>query len=132
MPEAMALMQNRSGLSLRQWVFGCNIRMPGDLFDGNEGLASLESITVDDKMGRRNQIRMAAKAAFFQCQTKSALDRATRHKTQVEEKPYEPGKLVYAYREFKGKQRWLGPWSVIGRGPELLACPRWTLPPMRS
>lgn len=113
MPEAMAAtsdaknqLRNRSGFSPRQCVFGCNIRMPGDLFDGSEELA---------KMGRRNQIRMAAKAAFFQCQTKSAPERAMHHKTRVEEKPYEPGELVYAYREFKGKQRWLGPCSVIGR-----------------
>ena len=101
MPEAMAAtsdaknqLRNRSGFSPRQWVFGCNARMPGDLFDGNEELASLDSVTVDEKMGRRNQIRMAAKAAFFQCQTKSALERAMHHKTRVEEKPYDPGELV--------------------------------------
>ena len=58
---------------------------------------------------------MGATPAFFQCQSKQALERAIAHKARVEEKSYSPGALVYAHREYKGKKRWMGPCTVIGR-----------------
>ena len=42
-----------------------------------------DSVTVDSKMGRRHVIQIGVRAAFFQCQTKQALQRAIAHKTRV-------------------------------------------------
>ena len=113
--DAKNQLRNKSGYSPRQWVFGTNMRMAGDLFDRPEEMSALDHITADEKLGRRHQIKMAARAAFFQCQTKEALARAIAHKTRVEERSFNPGELVYAYREYMGKKRWLSPCSVIGR-----------------
>ena len=113
--DAKNQLRNRSGYSPRQWVFGSSMRNTGDLFDGPEELSSLEHITVDEKAARRHQIKMAARAAFFQCQSKQALDRAIAHKSRVEQRSFEAGELVYAFREYLGKKRWLGPCTVVGR-----------------
>lgn len=86
--DAKNQLRNRSGYSPRQWVFGTQMRLQGDLFDRPEELASLEGITVDEKLGRRHMIRMGARAAFFQCQSKQAPERAIAHKTRVEERSY--------------------------------------------
>lgn len=85
------------------------------MFDNEDEISSLEHITVDGKAGRRHQIRMAARAAFYQCQTKHALERAIAHKARVEERSFEPGELVYAYRESNKKVRRVGPCTAIGR-----------------
>ena len=113
--DAKNQLRNRSGYSPRQWVFGTQMKIAGDLFDGSEDLSAVCTITADEKVGRRHQVQMAARAAFFQCQSKEALERALAHKPRVEERSYEAGELVYAYREFNGRTRWMGPCTVIGR-----------------
>ncbi|OLQ05060.1 Copia protein [Symbiodinium microadriaticum] len=114
-------LRNRSGYSPRQWVFGSNQRLPGDPFDApeEEGLRDLAS--VDSKFARSQVLRMGARLAFTQVQACDTLKRATVHKPRVEGLPFEPGSLVYVFRNIrpgKGKKpapMWIGPATVLGR-----------------
>ena len=114
-------LRNRSGYSPRQWIFGSSLRSSPDLFDGDEEVAALHAASADSKFARAQVIRTGAKAAFFQCQSKEALARAAAHKPRVAGRDFEPGELVYLYRETKqGKSKkptanWTGPAVVIGR-----------------
>eukprot|EP00438_Fugacium_kawagutii_P025852 Skav231407 [mRNA] locus=scaffold4039:44689:52020:- [translate_table: standard] len=119
--DAKNQLRNKSGYSPRQWVFGCQPRANGDLFDGHLGPEEFENITIDEKMSRAHAIKVGARAAFFQCQTKAALQRAANCKARVEKTNYQAGDLVYIYREVKqrkGKKSgptWLGPGTIIGK-----------------
>ena len=119
--DAKNQLRNKSGFSPRQWVFGSNGRQVGDLFDGTEDVAAIPLETADSRFARSQVLRMGARAAFFQCQTRDALDRAVHHKLRVAAKPYEVGDLAYIYREYrqgKGKKpaaTWTGPAVVIGK-----------------
>ena len=119
--DAKNQLRNKSGFSPRQWVFGSNGRQVGDLFDGTEDVAAIPLETADSRFARSQVLRMGARAAFLQCQTREALDRAVNHKPRVAAKPFEVGDLAYIYREYrqgKGKKpsaTWTGPAVVIGK-----------------
>eukprot|EP00913_Durusdinium_trenchii_P017481 g16427.t1 len=128
LPEAVAAcndaknsLRNRSGYSPRQWVFGAQARTVGDLFDGDQELAANHAASADAKFSRSQVIRNGARVAFFRCQTKEALQRAINHRPRVEGRNYDPGELVYYFREVRqGKSKkptasWCGPAVVIGR-----------------
>ena len=114
-------LRNKSGYSPRQWVFGCSARDGVDIFDGDHEVASLQAASADSKFARAQVIRTGAKAAFFECQSKDALARAVSYKPRVASREFEPGELVYLYRESRqGKSKkptaaWTGPAVVIGR-----------------
>ena len=85
--------------------------------DGN--LASLNNVTADEKMARKQTLRVGAKMAFFHSHTVDAVRKSLAHKTRVMPKEYKPGDMVYVYRESKSKGKrasaqWLGPATVIG------------------
>ena len=107
-------LRSRAGYSPRQWVFGGQLR-EHDLFEDNEDIAALYNITNDEAYGRRHVIRMGARASYYQAQSKDAIAKAIAHKSRVTTRPFDPGELVYVFREGKGKRRWIGPCSVIGR-----------------
>ena len=113
--DAKNSLRNRSGYSPRQWVFGGQMRFSEDVFEEEENLGTLYDITHNEAFGRRHVIRMGARAAYFKAQTKEAIEKAIAHKTRVVERPFDPGELVYVFRETKGRKRWLGPCTVIGR-----------------
>ena len=130
-------LRNRDGYSPRQWVFGTNPRMPGDVVDEPGAIGSLSLVTTDLKMQRQNAIRQAARVAFLRVQTDAALQRSLLHQSRVRKTHYEAGDLVYVFREKKAAKgskairQWLGPWSVIGsegqnfwvsRGGKCLLC----------
>ncbi|CAE7767076.1 RE1 [Symbiodinium sp. CCMP2592] len=109
-------LRNRSGYSPRQWVFGANQRLPGDPFDAPDDLT-----TADSKFARSQLIRLGARTAFCQVQASDTLRRAAAHRPRVEALPFEPGSLVYVFRNVrpgKGKKpapTWIGPATVLGR-----------------
>ena len=120
--DAKNLLRNRSGYSPRQWVFGSNGRQPQDLFDMDaQEIEAMDMASPDTKFARSQVLRVGAKAAFYACQSKEAIQRAMNHKPRVENKDFENGDLVYAYREVrqgkgkKPKSSWLGPGVIIGR-----------------
>ena len=119
--DAKNQLRNKSGYSPRQWVFGTQMRMTGDLFDDDAGVGEWNHMTACEKAGRSQVIRMGARAAFFKCQTKDALARAVNHRARVEPQSYEPGDMVYIHRNVsqgKGQKpirTWLGPATIIGR-----------------
>jgi hypothetical protein len=119
--DAKNQLRNKSGYSPRQWVFGTQMKMTGDFFDSHLGPEEFDNITADEKVSRSHAIRLGARAAFFSCQTKDALQRAVQHKTRVEKTEYAAGELVYIFRELrqrKGKKSgstWIGPGTIIGR-----------------
>eukprot|EP00435_Cladocopium_sp_Y103_P023416 s2511_g5.t1 len=117
--EARNTLRNRSGFSPRQWVFGSQGRLGANLDDEPHDLASLSHITSDEKMGRKHQIKLGAKMAFFHCQNKDNVHRALNHRSRVQPRDFKPGDMVYVYREGKGRSKrpsskWLGPATVIG------------------
>ena len=115
--DAKNQLRNKSGFSPRQWVFGSNGRQVGDLFDGTEDVAAIPLETADSRFARSQVLRMGARAAFFQCQTRDALDRAVHHKLRVAAKPYEVGDLARSTESIvKVKARSL---LLRGRGPQL-------------
>ena len=119
MPEAAAFVsdaKNRSGYSPRQWVFGSNGRQPQDLLDADsQDLEAMDLASPDTKFARTQVLRVGAKAAFFACQSKEAVQRAINNKPRVDNKAFQAGDLVYALREVgqgkgkKPKSSWLGP-----------------------
>ena len=119
--DAKNSLRNKSGFSPRQWVFGSNGRQVGDLFDGDHELPGIPLESPDAKFSRNQVIRLGARAAFFRCQTKQALQRAVNHQARVQPRALDIGDLAYIYRE--GKQarskkpaaRWVGPAVVIGK-----------------
>eukprot|EP00435_Cladocopium_sp_Y103_P057058 s39_g19.t1 len=90
-------------------------------FDSHLGPEEFENITADEKVSRAHAIRVGARAAFFSCQTKDALQRAAQHRARVERRDFAAGDLVYIHRELrqrKGKKSgstWLGPGTIIGK-----------------
>ena len=128
-PEAAAMvsdaknqLRNRSGYSPRQWVFGSNGRQAPDIFDMDDTqLEMVDLASPDSKFARAQVLRAGAKAAFYACQSKEAVQRAMNHKPRIDKFNYEVGDLVYAYRQMrqgkgkKPKSTWLGPGVVIGR-----------------
>ena len=114
-------LRNRSGYSPRQWVFGSNQRLPGDPFDAPEEDGLRDLTTVDSKFARSQVLRMGARLAFSQVQAADTLRRAATHKPRVEGLPFEPGSLVYVFRNIRpgrGKKpapMWIGPATVLGR-----------------
>eukprot|EP00438_Fugacium_kawagutii_P013250 Skav234490 [mRNA] locus=scaffold3731:121116:128177:+ [translate_table: standard] len=114
-------LRNKDGYSPRQWVFGANPRLGGDLFDGENELSSLDASTADGRFARLQAIKNGAKAAFFQVQTKDAYKRALHHRSRVQPREFQAGDLVYFYREvMQGKTKkpsafWSGPATIIGR-----------------
>ncbi len=120
--DAKNQLRNRSGYSPRQWVFGSNGRQPHDLLDMDaQEVEAMDLASPDDKFARTQVLRVGAKAAFYACQSKEAVQRAINHKPRVDTKDFETGDLVYAYREVrqgkgkKPKSSWLGPGVIIGR-----------------
>ena len=120
--DAKNLLRNRSGYSPRQWVFGCNGRQPQDLLDmDSQEIEAMDLASPDTKFARSQVLRVGAKAAFFACQSKEAVQRAINHKPRVDDKTFEVGDLVYAWRKVrqgrakKPQSSWLGPGVIIGR-----------------
>ena len=119
--DAKNQLRNKSGYSPRQWVFGTQMKMAGDLFDSHLGPEELDNITADEKVSRSHAIRLGARSAFFRCQTKDALQRAAQHKARVEKQDFAAGDLVFIHRELrqrKGKKSgstWIGPGTIIGK-----------------
>ena len=113
-------LRNKDGYSPRQWVFGANPRLPGDVFDDENNLAAMSHYTVDARMQRQNAIRQAARIAFMRVQTDQAMQRALLHRSRVKKTHYEPGDLVFIFRQKKPERdkkpvkMWVGPCTVIG------------------
>ncbi|CAE7214209.1 HSP90 [Symbiodinium sp. KB8] len=113
-------LRNKDGHSPRQWVFGANPRLPGDVFDDENNLAAMSHYTVDARMQRQNAIRQAARIAFMRVQTDQAMQRALLHRSRVKKTHYEPGDLVFIFRQKKPERdkkpvkMWVGPCTVIG------------------
>ena len=76
-------LRNRDGYSPRQWVFGVNPRILGDVIDEPEAVGSLSMVTSDVKMQRQNSIRQAAQITFLKVQTGAALQRSLLHQSRV-------------------------------------------------
>eukprot|EP00438_Fugacium_kawagutii_P028405 Skav208339 [mRNA] locus=scaffold5193:38831:45910:+ [translate_table: standard] len=119
--DAKNSLRNRGGFSPRQWVFGCSQRLPGDIYDGDADISVLDASSANSKFARAQGLRNAAKAAFFNVQSKEALQRAMNHRSRVQKEDYEVGDMAYMYRETKhGKSKkptasWMGPATVIGK-----------------
>ena len=115
--EARNTLRNRSGFSPRQWVFGTNGKLLTNLED-DEDYSSASAVTTDEKMGRKHNLKIAARTAFFELQNVDSLKRALSHKTRVQPRDYKPGELVYIYRQDpsgkKTRARWIGPAVIIG------------------
>ena len=96
------------------------------MLDENEELYQLEELRSNDEIWRRKQqIRYAARMAFIQSQTESAVKRALLGCSRVAPEEFTAGDYVYIYRVDKtagGKARqrqnvgeWIGPGVVIGK-----------------
>ena len=118
--EARNTLRNRSGFSPRQWVFGNNGRLVPDPEESSDTqLSALSQVTADEKMARKQTLRVGAKMAFFHHHTVDALQKALQHRSRVQPRTFKPGDMVYVYREVKTKgkrpsSKWLGPATVIG------------------
>ncbi|CAE6959768.1 HSP90 [Symbiodinium sp. CCMP2592] len=87
-------LRNKDGYSPRQWVFGVNPRLPGDVLDEPHNLSAMSHLTTDARMQRMNAVRQAARIAFLRVQTDQAMQRALLHRSRVKKTHYEPGDLA--------------------------------------
>ena len=82
--------------------------------------SAMSHLTTDARMQRMNAVRQAARIAFLKVQTDQAMQRALLHRSRVKKTHYEPGDLVFIFREKrpeKGKKpvkMWIGPCTVVG------------------
>eukprot|EP00969_Alexandrium_andersonii_P276992 12243541-Alexandrium_andersonii.AAC.1 len=67
-------LRRRCGFSPNQWVYGKEPRLPGELCD-EENFCSAQTPT--ESIGRRYQVRTAARRAFVEMQTCDTLKRAS-------------------------------------------------------
>ena len=115
--EARNSLRNRSGFSPRQWVFGTNGKTMTSLED-DEDWSALSAVTTDMKMARKHNLKMAARAAFFETQNVRSITKALSHRARVKPRDYKPGDMVYIYRDDpsnkKHKAKWIGPATIIG------------------
>lgn len=118
-------LRSKAGYSPRQWLYGTQMR-ERDLFNEEEDVAAFYDIATDEAFGRRRVIRMGARAAYYRAQSKDAIAKALARKPCVADRPFDPGELVYVFREGKGKRRWIGPLAgkaiTIGRRVVVDAC----------
>ena len=118
-------LRNKDGFSPRQWLFGVNLRLPGDVIDDPQGLATHSAVTADAKMQRTNAIRLAARTAFIKVQALDAVRRGLLHQARVKKQHNDAGDLVFIFRESrpargkKAVKQWLGPCTVVPEGQNL-------------
>ncbi|CAE7838363.1 RE2 [Symbiodinium sp. CCMP2592] len=120
--SALNTLRRESGFSPCQAVMGRDPRLPEDLQGGPHDEHVEEVITRDRQRAREHALRIAAKEAYFKCQSDSKVRRALLHRSRVAGPELSAGDHVYFYRKPKNKKHWLwfGPAVVIGHeGPNL-------------
>ena len=95
-------LRRKSGFSPAQWAFGRNPKIPGDLIDHPEDLASHSQILNGDNFKRINAIRTAARTAFIRLQHSEAYRRALVARPRVAPKHLDIGDYVFIYRTVAG------------------------------
>jgi hypothetical protein len=82
--KARNTLRNKSGFSPRQWVFGSNGRLVPDPEDESDlQLSALSHTTSDEKMARKQNLRVGARMAFFHYHSTDALQKALHHRARV-------------------------------------------------
>ena len=108
--SAKNALQNSSGYSPNQLVFGQNTNMPTVLTDLPP---ALEATTSSEIVRRNLEALHAARKNFIAAESSERVRRALRHKVRTyADQHYETGQKVFYRRE--GFKSWKGPGTVIG------------------
>ena len=108
--SAKNALQNASGYSPNQLVFGRNTNMPTVLTDLPP---ALENTTASDIVRKNLEALHAARKNFIEAESSERVRRALRHKVRsYADQHYESGQKVFYRRE--GVKGWRGPGTVIG------------------
>ena len=101
-------LQMWNGYSSHQLVFGRNPKLPGIMTDA---LPALEGITSSEIFAQHFNMLHKSRSAYIQTEADERIRRALRTKVRASEEVFEKGDTVYYKRE--GKERWLGPATVV-------------------
>ena len=101
-------LQMWNGYSSHQLVFGRNPKLPGIMTDA---LPALEGITSSEIFAQHLNMLHKSRSAYIQTEADERIRRALRTKVRASEEVFEKGDTVYYKRE--GKERWLGPATVV-------------------
>ena len=101
-------LQMWNGFSSHQLVFGKNPNLPGIMSDK---LPALEGTTSSEIFAQHLNALHEARRAYIQTEANERIRRALRTKVSAAEQIYQNGDTVFYKRE--GKERWLGPASVV-------------------
>ena len=109
--SAKNALQNHSGFSPNQLVFGHSVNTPCILTDK---LPALESTTLSDIIQKNMEAMHKARQNFVQAESSEQIQRALHHKVRsYADVKYSNGdKVFYRRKNFKG---WKGPGVVLGQ-----------------
>ena len=94
--------------SSHQLIFGKNPNLPGIMTDG---LPGLEGSTSSEIFAKHLNALHSSRRAYIETEANERIRRALRGKIRAAEDIFEKGDTVYYKRE--GKERWLGPATVV-------------------
>ena len=101
-------LQMWNGYSSHQLIFGKNPNLPGIMTDG---LPGLEGSTSSEIFAKHLNALHSSRRAYIETEANERIRRALRGKIRAAEDIFEKGDTVYYKRE--GKERWLGPATVV-------------------
>ena len=108
MNHARNSMCRKHGYAPYQHVFGCDLRLPGDILDQSNVAYNSAVVHCVDAVLRSQQMRQAARSAFVRIDEDEKVRRALEHRSRPERGPFEIGDVVYYWRLYpkEGKGRW--------------------------
>ena len=115
--QAINSLRRSAGFSPAQAVWGRDPGLPGELLGDGDPEHFDFLISKDRQRAREHAIRIAARTAYFRCQSDSRLRRALLQRSRVVPEELATGDQVYFYRKPHNTKNWswFGPAVVIGK-----------------
>lgn len=104
-------LQNWSGFSSHQLVFGVNPNLPNVMNAGPPGLE--DGASYSQSYARLIEALHSARTEFIKTENCEKIKRALRHNIRISMQVFKTGDKVYYKKD--GKNHWLGPATVIGQ-----------------
>lgn len=110
-------MMRQHGFAPYQHVFGCDLRIPQGLLEGDHNTHYVSGVLQGvGNFQRAHEIRQAARKALVAQDDQERLRKATLRQSRPERGPFEVGDFVYYWRRSRDNKHgiWKGPARVIG------------------
>ena len=115
--ESKNSMMRKHGFAPYQYVFGCDLRIPQGLLEGDFNTHYVSGVMQGvSSFHRSHEIRQAARKALLAQDDKERLKKAVLRQSRPDREPFEVGDYVYYWRRSPDSKKgiWKGPVRVIG------------------